>query len=204
MKQPDYFEGRIIYESLSEDEHGKLVPSKYIGKQEYFYKDTFYKFILHDREGRDGRNLTEIIVNTADSSRFSVHHRERTKTSLGMEAASEAYLPLEVNFIHAEDTLLGYPCKKYEMLQLDFYTQTKLRSYLWVAEDLAVKNLPLLGKIFGYRNTLIKDGSLEGIILKYQSEATASTKGLVIQATQIDPVELDFSEFAIPAMYFPK
>jgi hypothetical protein len=118
-----------------------------------------------------------------------------------MERVSEAYLPIEIKFLHNQDTLLGYSCIKYEMLQLDFYTQAPLKSYVWIAEGISVKNLPLLGRIFGYQNSLIKDGSLNGLALRYESEGTLNSDALVIQATEVNPIILEKSAFEVPPMY---
>jgi hypothetical protein len=89
------------------------------------------------------------------------------------------------------------------MIQLDYFTQSPLKSSLWVAEDLKIRNLPLLARIFGYRNTVIKDGSFNGMILKYEMEKGINLESLLIQASEVKPMELEVSEFLVPSMYFP-
>jgi hypothetical protein len=199
--QNDYFEGKIIYESFNRDEEGELVPAEVLGRQEHFFRDNFYKFSMEVKGGMANLSFREVIVNTKDSTRYSVDHFNKEYTSLGMEETSTAYLPMELDLLHAQDTILGYPCKKYKILQLDYYTQTPSYSYLWVTEDLSIKSLPILAKIFGYRNTLIRDGSLNGIILRYESENTITSEALVVTATEVTPKQLDVSDFIVPSMY---
>lgn len=62
-------------------------------------------------------------------------------------------------------------------------------------------NLPLLGKIFGYRNTLIKDGSFRGIALKYESYGSDGSVSMMTEAIEVKPMALDSSVFAVPTMY---
>ena len=194
-----YFEGKIVYESFTMHEDGNLSPSPYVTIQEIYFNESLYK-----RECIEGKlkYFGEIIVDTQDTTRFSVNHFEKIVKPLGPSQEDKAYLPLEITFKHANDTILGYPCKKYEIIQKDWYTGSIMKSYLWVAEDLQVMNLPLLGKIFGYRNSLIKDGSLGGIALKFESRTMDDSVNLIIIATEVVPMDLDRSHFAVPTVYF--
>ncbi len=196
---PNYFEGKIVYEMFGTEKSGRLTPSKEVGRQEYYFKDVLVKFEII--EGRY-MQLGEIVVNTQDTTRFNVNHYKKMVTPLGPEPHDASYFPKEITFVHAEDTILGYPCKKYKVLQKDFYSGRDLISYLWVAESLEVMNLPLLGEIFGYRNTLFKDGSLGGIALKYESLNPDGSVNLVVKATEVFPMKLEQSHFAIPTAYF--
>ncbi len=199
--QPDYFEGKITYESYNREDSGELVPSKVIGRQEQFFKGSFYKFNMELKTGPTKLSFSEIIVNTEDTSRYRVDHFNKTASSLGMEGPSTAYLPIEIKLLPDRDTILGYPCKKYKMLQLDYYTQKVKKVFLWVAEDIPIRNLPLLGRISGYRNSFIKDGSLNGAVLKHETESTLDIKGLMTQAIEVRPMELEISEFIVPRLY---
>ncbi|WKN29772.1 DUF4412 domain-containing protein [Porifericola rhodea] len=198
---PELFEGKIVYKSLTKDFEGKLIPSRTLNGQTFYYKDTFYKFVYPRNETLTGPPSMEVIVNTQDTTWYTIHHADKEYRSLNMETGSEAYLPRKIHFIHANDTILGYPCKKYELIQLEFYNQQEVKSYIWIAEELKVMNLPLLGKIFGYRNTLIKDGSLGGIALKYESLGSDGSVSMLTEAIEIKPMTLDSSDFAVPVMY---
>lgn len=163
--------------------------------------DSFYKFNMEVKSSGVNLSFQEVIANTQDTSLYNVDHFKKQVALLGTEEASTAYLPLEIELLHAQDTILGYPCKKYRILQLDYYTQTPVNNYLWVSEDLPIKNLPLLARIFGYRNTLLKDGSLGGMTLKCESEGTPQSPALVVQAIGIERKDLKESDFELPIMY---
>jgi hypothetical protein len=169
-----------------------------------YYKNTFYKIAYFNNKTFEDASTMEIIVNAADTSRYVVKHQERVTESLGMENNSDNYIPQEINLVYENDTILGYPCKKYELLQLDYYNQQKTKSYIWVTEKLKVANLPLLAKIFGYRNSSLKDGSLGGITLKYETLRPDGSVGSRLEATRVEPIKLDQSVFAVPTMYYNK
>ena len=199
--KPEYFEGVVEYRSLTKDNEGKFVPSRSASKMKNYYKDTFYKVAYLGSKTFNDASSMEIIVNTADTSYYVVKHQERVAEPIGMESNSQNYIPKKVRLIHENDTLLGYPCKKYEILQLEYYTQQETITYLWVTEKLAVANLPLLAEMFGYRNSIIKDGSLGGIALKYESIDPDGSVGSRMEAISVEPKKLDQSTFAVPTMY---
>jgi hypothetical protein len=87
------------------------------------------------------------------------------------------------------------------LLQLEYYTQQKTLGYVWVTEQLPVVNLPLLAKIFGYRNSSLKDGSLGGITLKFESMRPDGSVGSRLEAIRVEHKQLDQSVFAVPTMY---
>lgn len=195
------FEGRITYEHLTPSSDGKLVLSKSLGRVSYFFKDSLYK---HEYIGGDYDHFGKIIVNVNDTTRFRVDDVKKTVVSLGVENSYEPYLPKEVKLIHASDTILNYPCKKYELLQKDYISQGEKKVYVWVAEDLKFVNLPLLGKILGYRNSVIRDGSLGGIVLKYELRNFDGTPKLITKAIEVSPMQLPDETFLIPTNYFPE
>ena len=197
----EYFEGVVEYRLLTKNSEGALVPMRSVGKLKNYYQDTFYKVAYFSNKTFEEASTMEIVVNTADTSRYVVKHRERLAKSLGMEGGSEDYVPHRVRLVHENDTILGYPCKKYELLQLEYYTQQETLGYVWVTEQLTVANLPLLAKIFGYRNSSLKDGSLGGITLKFESTRPDGAVGSRLEATRVEPRELDQSVFAVPTMY---
>ena len=199
--KPDYFEGVVEYKLLTKDHEGKFIPMRSISKLTNYYKGTFYKVAYFGNKTFVNTSTMEIIVNTADTSRFVVKHQERVAKSLGMEGNSKDYIPHKVRLIHEYDTILGYPCKKYELLQLEYFTQQETLGYIWITKKLTVANMPLLAKIFGYRNSSLKDGSLGGITLKYESTRPNGSIGLRLEATSVEPKKLDQSTFAVPTMY---
>ena len=72
-KKNDFFEGKITYQTYTREADGKLIPSKTIGKQEYYFKNTFSKFNMQlKKQGMDNLNYTEIVVNTQDTSSMAI------------------------------------------------------------------------------------------------------------------------------------
>ncbi|MEM9674555.1 MAG: DUF4412 domain-containing protein [Bacteroidota bacterium] len=197
----EHFEGVVEYRLLTKNCEGEFVPMQSVGKLKNYYRDTFYKVAYFSNKTFEESSTMEIIVNTADTSRYVVKHQERLAESLGMEGNAEDYVPHRVRLVHENDTILGYSCKKYELLQLEYYTQQKTLSYVWVTEQLTVANLPLLAKIFSYRNSSLKDGSLGGITLKFESTRPDGSIGLRLEAIRVEPKGLDQSVFAVPTMY---
>ncbi len=96
------------------NEKGVAIPSESIGKQEIAIKESLYKFKVIE-----GRDFGEVIVNTQDTTRVNVDHMNKVVTSLGM-ADPEGFVPKKIDFVHDQDSVLGYRCKKYEVLQKDF------------------------------------------------------------------------------------
>ena len=199
--ESDYFEGVVEYKSFTKNHEGNFVPSRSGSKLKNHYKGTFYKVAYLGNKLFDDASTMEIIVNTADTSYYVVKHQEKVAKSIGIEGDFEDYIPYKVSLIHQNDTLLGYHCKKYEFVQLEYFTQKETVNHLWVSEKLKVANLPLLAKIFGYRNSVIKDGSLKGVVLKFESIEPDGSVRSRMEATNVEPMELDQSIFAVPTMY---
>ena len=193
-----YFEGKITYVVDRIDENGSE-PDKKPLKQEIYIKAPFYKFKLTGGPVNE-ISFGEVIANSKDSSRYNVNHFNQTKQELGMEKNAEEYRLKSVNFLHAQDSIVGYHCKKYEVYQKDFLSGAEMVNYIWVTEDLKVKDSHLLAKIFGYQNTLLKDGSLPGILLKSET-INLDHSVTIIQATEVQPMDLKEEIFSVPVTY---
>lgn len=202
-QKPGYFEGKIVYALKDDRSNDLLKPAQKLSKIANYYKDTMYKSSI--LEGRAVlSNLGELIANTSDTTRFNVNSFYRTATSLGMEPIVEAYIPKDVTYLHDQDSVLGHPCKKYKMTQRTYLDGTEKTSYVWVAEDLRVRNLPLLGRIFGFRNTLIETGELGGIILRIETLSANGSVESITEAVDVVPMRLGKSFFEIPPNYIYK
>ena len=197
-KETTYFEGKITYIINTIGKDGSELDKEPF-KQDVYIKPPFYKFKLTGGSVSEV-NFGEIIANSKDSSRYNVNHFRQTTQNLGMERNGEEYRLKSVNFIHANDSVLGYRCKKYEIYQKDHLSGAEMVKYVWIAENLKLKNLPLLAKIFGYQNTLLKDGSLPGILLKSEN-INLDHSITITQATEVKPMDLEEEIFNVPVTY---
>jgi len=203
FNKPEYFEGKIIYSMLTAGNYGSISPNVNSSEQEVYIKGTFFKF--KSTKGIVSEvNLGEVIANSEDSSRYSVNHFTQTAISLGMERNAAAYKPKAVEYLHSNDSILGYECKKYKILQRDFLSGEDKIKHVWVAKDLKIKNLPLLAEIFGYQNTILKDGSLPGIILRSELVNENGDVQNLIKAKEIVPMPLEHTVFEVPDYYIRK
>ena len=197
-RETSYFEGSITYviNSISEDgldaDREPLINEVYI-------KPSFYKFKIN---GRDVSEIAfgEVIASAIDSSRYSVNHFTHTKQNLGMEQNVKKHRLKSLKFMHMKDSILGYHCKKYEIYRMDHLTGIDLIEHVWIAEDLKISDSLILAKIFGYQNSILRDGSLPGIVMKSE---TMNSDGSVttIQATEIRPMSLEDRIFSVPISY---
>jgi hypothetical protein len=89
-----HFEGVIEYKLLTKNSEGEFVPMRSIGKLKNYYQGTFYKVAYFSNKTFEDVSTMEIIVNTADTTRYVVKHQKRLAKSLGMEGNSEDYVPL--------------------------------------------------------------------------------------------------------------
>ena len=197
-KETPYFEGSIIYVISTISENDSKTGKDFL-KEEVHIKSSFYKFKITGGSVSE-TNFGEVIANTKDSSRYSVNHFTQTKQELGMEQNAEEYRLKSLKLIHAKDSVLGYRCKKYEIYRRDYLTGADLVEYVWVAEDLKISNPSLLAKIFGYQNTLLKDGSLPGIIMKSET-INLDSSITTIQVTEVRPMDLEDKIFSVPTTY---
>ncbi|WP_162428448.1 DUF4412 domain-containing protein [Pontibacter pudoricolor] len=195
-----YFEGKVIYTQLEKNGYGVMVPGKTLSKTEALFKNTWYKYSV--LEGSPAMHRAgDIVVNTADSTRFNVNNSTYTATSLGMEPVMQGYAPKEITLVHEQDSVLGYACRKYKVIQRAFIDGVDKTSYVWTAKGLKVANYPLLAQLFGYQNTLIKNGTFDGVTLKVEVLSQDGSPELVISAVEVNPAKLDKSLFEIPKDY---
>ncbi len=195
-----YFEGKVIYTQLEKDRYGAMVPGRTLARTEASFKDTWYRYSVLDGS-HAMLEAGDIIVNTAASTRYNVNSATYTATSLGVEPVMQGYTPIEITLMHDQDSVLGYPCRKYKVVQRAFIDGADKTSYVWAAKDLKVANLPLLAKMFGFQNTLLRNGSFGGLTLKVEVLAPDGSTALLISAVEVKPERLGDDLFQIPNSY---
>jgi len=199
-QQADYFDGKVIYTHLENNGYGALVPGKNVSKTEALFKDTLFRYRLMDGL-LSVHSLGDIVVNTADSTRYNVNSAAHTATSLGKEPIMQGYLPKEIILVHEQDSVLGYACRKYRVIQRAFIDGVDKTSFVWAAKDLKVANLPLLAEMFGFQNTLFRQGTFEGVTLKVEVLGPDGSPELVISAVEVKRVKLEHTLFQVPQSY---